>query len=64
MNDFIQSLTCLKSIITLIVTGAFIYLSIRGDIDVDYFKTIYSILISFYFGSQWEKKKNGGDRNV
>lgn len=46
-----------KSIVTLALTVAFIILSLRGTIDADQFMTIFTVIISFYFGTQIGKKE-------
>lgn len=58
MKEKLAKLVNVKSIITLILCGVFAYLSIIGQIMPDQFLTIFTIVISFYFGSQIEKKKS------
>jgi hypothetical protein len=45
-----------KSIVTLVLTAVFAYKSIIGDIDGQQFMTVFSVVIAFYFGTQYEKK--------
>ena len=45
-----------KSIVTLALTAVFAYKSIIGDIDGQQFMTVFSVVIAFYFGTQYEKK--------
>ena len=45
-----------KTIVTLIVIVVFAVLSLRGDIEPDNVMIIISMVISFYFGTQHEKK--------
>lgn len=59
--EVFKTFTCVKSLITLSLTGAFIWLCIRGSIDTEHFMNVFYIVISFYFGSQWEKRKE--DKN-
>ena len=55
--DRIAKLIDVKSIVTLTLTGVFAYMCI-ADIQVpENFKTIYVMIIGFYFGTQAEKKK-------
>ena len=58
MKEKLAKLVNVKSIITLILCGVFAYLSIIGQIMPDQFLTIFTIVVSFYFGSQIEKKKS------
>lgn len=55
MIDRLQKLLSVKSIITIILTGVFAYLSIIGTINPDQFMTIFTVVVSFYFGTQAEK---------
>lgn len=57
MKEKLAKLVNVKSIITLILCCVFAYLSIIGQIQPDQFLTIFTIVISFYFGTQIEKKK-------
>ena len=44
-----------KSIVTLALTFAFCYLSIKGKINADQFLTIFTVVISFVFGTRYQK---------
>lgn len=57
MKEKLAKLVNVKSIITLILCGVFAYLSIIGQIMPDQFLTIFTVIISFYFGVQHEKKE-------
>lgn len=46
-----------KTIVTLSLTGVFVYLAVNGQIDRETFIHLYLIVISFYFGTQHEKAK-------
>lgn len=46
-----------KTIITLAVLGVFTVLSLRGTISADNVMIVISMVVSFYFGTQHEKKK-------
>ena len=54
----LSNLLCVKSIVTLILTTAFAYLSTTGRISGHDFLTIFSVVIAFYFGSQSERAKH------
>lgn len=45
-----------KTIVTLVVISVFAVLSLRGDISADNAMIIISMVVSFYFGTQHEKK--------
>lgn len=49
-----------KSIITLVLTFVFAYLTINKIISNE-FMTIYTMIIGFYFGTQYEKNKKDDD---
>lgn len=53
MKEKIAKLINVKSIVTIILTVVIAYLAVIGKVDV---KEIYLIIISFYFGTQHEKK--------
>lgn len=53
---FVQLLK-IKSLVTIITTGVFAYLSIVGKIDAEKFMNLYLIIIAFYFGSQTGKRE-------
>jgi hypothetical protein len=52
-----------KSIITFALTAAFVYLAVTGQIEPQIFMTIYTMCISFYFGTQYQKHIKGGTDN-
>lgn len=59
MKDLQKALTNLlkvKSVVTIILTAVFAYLSIVGVIDGQQFLTVFSMVMAFYFGTQHEKK--------
>ena len=45
-----------KTIVTLVVIGVFAYLALTGAISADNVMIIISMVVSFYFGTQHEKK--------
>ena len=53
----IQNLLTVKSIVTIILTGVFAFLSITGCVSGEQFLTIFSVVIAFYFGTQYQKQK-------
>lgn len=56
--DFIKTFTCIKSIVTLALTGCYIYLCVIGKINAESFMNIYIMVIGFYFGTQWQKRND------
>ena len=55
MKERIWKLLTVKSIVTLIMTAVFAYLSVTGMVAVDQFLTVFTVIIAFYFGTQAEK---------
>lgn len=52
----IANLLKVKTIVTLVVIAIFAVLSLRGDITPDNVMIVISMVVSFYFGTQAEKK--------
>lgn len=59
MKDKLSKLLSVKSIVTVILTVIFSGLALRGTITGQEFLTIFTVVVSFYFGTQSEKR-NGG----
>ena len=55
----IQNLLTVKSIVTILLTVVFSYLAIDGRISGEQFLTIFSVVIAFYFGTQYQKSSGG-----
>lgn len=49
-----------KSLTTLVLTGVFACLSLKGKVSQD-FLTVYTVVIAFYFGTQARKGQEGGE---
>lgn len=58
----IAKLIDVKSIVTLALTAVFAILAMRGVIS-EQFLTIYTVIISFYFGTQAGKKGSEKDES-
>lgn len=58
MREKLAKLINVKSIVTILLTLLFCTLAILGRISQEVI-TIYTVVISFYFGTQSEKKKEG-----
>lgn len=52
----IANLIKVKTLVTLVVIAVFAYLSLTGAISADNVMIIISMVVSFYFGTQHEKK--------
>ena len=63
-NITIQNLLTVKSIVTILLTVVFSALSLRGGISGEQFLNIFSVVIAFYFGTQYQKgeQQKGGDQ--
>lgn len=55
MKDKIARLIDVKSIMTLMLTAVFAYLSVTGKLSADQMLTIYTMIVGFYFGVQSSK---------
>jgi hypothetical protein len=61
MKMFWQKLAKLidvKSMVTFALTATFVYLSAKGDVKPEIFMTVYTSVIAFYFGTQYEKNND------
>lgn len=56
MKERLSKLLSVKSIVTVVLTIVFAYLAIIGVVGADQFLTVYSVIIAFYFGTQYERK--------
>ena len=64
MKDKLAKLINVKSIITMVLCAVFAYLSIIGSVRAEQFLTIFTVIISFYFGTVSEKNaKKENDNN-
>ena len=52
----LANLLCVKSIVTIVLTGVFAYMTIMGQVSSDQFLTVFTVVIAFYFGTQAERK--------
>lgn len=55
MKEKLCKLIDVKSLVTLALTGVFAYMNISGLEVPETFKTIYVMIIGFYFGTQATK---------
>lgn len=59
LKEKIFKLVDVKSLVTLALTAVFAYLAVRGSVPQE-FQTIFTVIISFYFGTQ--AAKSGGNQ--
>lgn len=64
MKKKIEKLIDVKSIITLILTAVFAVLSLKNEISADQFLTVFTTVIAFYFGVQYQKKEENNAVNI
>ncbi len=57
MHEILSKLLTVKSLVTVALTIVFCALSVTGAITGEQFLTIFTVVISFYFGTQYEKKQ-------
>lgn len=56
MKEKLYKLIDVKSLVTLSLTGAFIYMNVTGVDVPETFKTVYIMICGFYFGTQVMKQ--------
>lgn len=66
MKKRLEKLLCVKSIVTLALTGVFCFLSVKGWITPVEFVVIFTVIINYYFESQRNKdiENKGSDEDV
>ena len=50
------NLLAVKSIVTIVLTAVFAYLTCTGGVSAEQFLTVFTVVIAFYFGTQAEKR--------
>ena len=63
IKEELAALLNVKSIVTLVLTGVFAWLSINGTITGQEFQTVFSVVIAFYFGTQYQKRAEVVEKN-
>lgn len=56
MKERLNKLFTVKSIVTILLTLVFCYLSIVRVVPVELFLSVFTVVISFYFGTQAKKE--------
>lgn len=54
----LTALLSVKSIVTLTLTMVVAYLAVTGQMDQEFLKNVFFMIVAFYFGSQTEKTSN------
>ena len=54
LSKRLSNLLCVKSIVTIVLTGVFAFLAVTGKVSQE-FMTIYTMIMGFYFGTQTAK---------
>lgn len=57
MKEIIANLLKVKSLVTLAITGLFVYLGIKGEISQEVM-TVFSTIIAFFFGTKVGQAEN------
>ena len=60
-ETILDRLASVKSIVTVLLTGVFGYLAVTGGVDGTEFLTVFTVVISFYFGTQAQKREESHD---
>lgn len=63
IKNKLAKLIDVKSIISLALTLVFCYLAIVGIITAELFIPIFTTVIAFYFGTQYQKKNQTTENN-
>lgn len=56
MKERLLKLINVKSIVTILLTCVFSYLTVTAKVSAEQFMNIFTVIIAFYFGTQAEKK--------
>ena len=66
MKNKLAKLIDVKSIVTLTITAVFAVQTLKGNVSSDQFLTIFTTVIAFYFGTQYQKnsKEDKNDKDV
>jgi len=57
MRKKLYELIDVKSIVTLALTVVFCELAVTGTVTAGQYLTVFTVVISFYFGTQYEKRR-------
>ena len=59
----LDNLLCTKSIVSFMLTFAFCVMAVRGDISTENFMLIFTMVISFHFGTHLTDKYINEEKN-
>lgn len=62
MREKLYKLLEVKSIVTLLLSTIFSVLTLRGQISGQEFLTVFTVVISFYFGTQVQKRADSAPK--
>lgn len=62
MREKLSKLLEVKSIVTLLLSATFSVLTLQGKISGQEFLTVFTVVISFYFGTQVQKRADSAPR--
>lgn len=63
MKQKLAKLINVKSIVTLMMTIVFCILAVKQSVSAEQFLTIFTTVIAFYFGTQYQKNdERNGDK--
>ena len=51
------NLLTIKSLVTVALTAVFCFITVKGVITGEEFLTVFTMIVSFYFGTQVEKNR-------
>lgn len=64
MKDLLMKRTAallsVKSIVTILLTFVFSYMTVCGSVTAEQFLTVFTVVIAFYFGTQTSRKDSEG----
>ena len=60
-EKIIDRIISVKSIVTILLTAVYCYLAVTGVITAELYMAIFTVVIGFYFGTQYEKKNSGSE---
>lgn len=53
----VENLLTVKSLITILFVICYIIMALRGDVNIDSFNNMLSIIITFYFAKKFNEKE-------
>ena len=56
IQERLANLLSVKSLVTVTLTVIFAGLSVRGSVSSEQFLTVFTVVISFYYGTQTQRK--------